>query len=182
MNARKKRVWVSGGLGLTLILALLFGLMLASQIAAKPAADVQPSDVQAPLLAGGVAHSATVEVAQTYVTAWDYVNIHIKNVVTDVEVLTIVPMFSNETGVACSGVSDWYTATDYQIVPSARVLTTDTLELVNLSKTYAFTITGPNQTARSIPVTGRCFQIKLSLDEGEIYTPTYWIRLYNWDN
>lgn len=180
MNTRNKRfAWVSGGLGLTLILALLVGLLLASQIAAKPAADAQPSDAQAPLLAGGVAHSATVEVAQTYVTAWDYVGIHVKNVVTGSQLLTITPMFSNETGVNCSGVSDWYTATDYQHIQGADALSQTLLEL---SKTYAFTIVGSDQTARSIPVMGRCFQIKLTLDPDETYTPTYWLRLYNWDN
>lgn len=178
MNTRKKRMWASGGLGFALILALLLGLVLASQIAAKPAADALPSDAQAPLLAGGIAHSATVEVAQTYVTAWDYVDVHVKNVVTGSQWLTITPMFSNETGVNCSGVSDWYTATDYQISLTDASTTT----LVELSKTYVFTIVGNDQTARSIPVTGRCFEIKLTLDSVELYTPTYWLRLYNWDN
>ena len=180
MNKRKKILGVATTLGITLVVGLLLTLVLLSSIAAKPAADTQPSDARAPLLAGGIAHSATVEVAKTYVTAWDYVNIHVKNVVTGTQVLTITPMFSNETGVACSGVSDWYTATDYQHLLGSTDLLSATL--LALSKTYVFTIAGNDQTARSVPVTGRCFMINLTLEPDETYTPTYWLRLYNWDN
>ena len=180
MHARKKRTrnfWLSGGVGAGAVLILICLLTLFS-IAAKPAKDTLPSDAYRPLLAGGIAHTQTVEVAQTYVTAWDYVNIHVKNVVTGSQTLTIVPMFSNETGVDCSGVSDWYTATNYQILESET--TTDTL--VEISLAHTFTIVGSDQTARSVPVTGRCFQIKLTLSTADTYTPTYWLRLYNWDN
>lgn len=180
MNTRVKRARWAGVLGISAVVILLLVVGLLSTIAAKPAADTQPSDARAPLLAGGIAHSATVEVAKTYVTAWDYVNVHIKNVVTGSQWLTITPMFSNETGVACSGVTDWYTATDYQHLLGGTDPTSATL--FERSKTYAFTINGNDQTARSIPVTGRCFMIKLTLEPDETYTPTYYLRLYNWDN
>jgi len=156
------------------VIALVLVAFLALGALAPAGQPVEAAENAKTVVYASVPYSATGYVQPTYATTWDYVNVHVKVVVTGSQVTTVTPQFSNVTGVNCSSVTDWYTATEYQIVESDA--STDTL--VTLSTPQRFTITGSGNEARHVRVTGRCVRVKLE-SAAAIYTPTVYLRLFN---
>jgi hypothetical protein len=146
---------------------------------ADPGDGLITKSVAQTLAAGATAYTTTNNTALNTFNIANYgaVQIHVANVVTSTQVLTVVPQFSNaplSASGSCSSVASWFTATTPLVYAASNI--TPTLGVVDTS----FTVTASGVAGREVPVLGQCFRIKLDFSAaGQSYTPTVYIRAVN---
>jgi hypothetical protein len=175
-------------------LALVGAIILGSQLAPGSVPTVPPARADG---LGGVIGEANfaplLDGTRRYTTSLSYSNpvdlkgfgsvqIMLNAVVTGSQTITVTPQFSLQP-VACSAVTQWFTATTYLYYQPYSIATSSTTLTETIGAWQAtpiidlFTVTGSRTVGREISIQGQCLRVQLQFsNSGQAYTPTIVVR------
>lgn len=189
MKTRFFQAALSAAMTIVLVMAIsAMGAVANQAMAVKPASadgmgGILGESQYAPLLTGTVRYTSSLAYSPAAsVQGWGSVQIMLSSVVTATQIVTVTPQFSLQ-GVACSAITQWFTATKYLYYQPYSIATSSTTITETIGAWQAtpvieqFVQTGSGANSREISIGGQCMRVQLQFSNpGQSYTPTLVIR------